>query len=176
MTVSDASILIRDIAGDAAANAASSVKPSGDALNQIDEPARDNTWHDTPDISKDTLKNKVQSVYKGDPREDLQASAHAGTTQAHPSGANDPAGVARAAARDHQTGTSSGVNATGGAAAAANTLKQRVNENLDDDTKEAARSKAEAYRARTKEYFSKKMPEERREQTVWRLKVRPSNT
>ncbi len=53
-----------------------------------------------------------------------------------------------------------------------NTAVQRVNENLDDETKEQARSRAKEMRARTKEYLSKKMPEERREQTIWRLKVR----
>jgi hypothetical protein len=47
-----------------------------------------------------------------------------------------------------------------------NTLKDRADTNIDDKTKDAARAKKE----QTKQYLSKKMPEERRDQIIWRLK------
>ncbi|KAG9511462.1 hypothetical protein KCU79_g23989, partial [Aureobasidium melanogenum] len=61
--LSDATILFRDMAGDAAQKAANKVNPSEDELNQIDEPAEDNTWHDVPDLSKDNLKNQAKAKY-----------------------------------------------------------------------------------------------------------------
>ena len=63
--MSDATVLLRDMAGDAAQTAASKVNPSDDALNQIDRPAPDNTWHDTPDLSKDNLKNQAKGTWCG---------------------------------------------------------------------------------------------------------------
>ncbi|KAK3322207.1 hypothetical protein B0H66DRAFT_574522 [Apodospora peruviana] len=166
----DATVLLRDVAGDAASNAAAQLKPSHEDLNNLDAPAEDNTWHDAPDFSKDNMKNKFYGVYKGDPREDAKAAANEGTSTAHPSGSSDPRDLANTAAKDQQSGTASGVDAQKGLSAAVNTVQQRVDVNLDDETKEKAQKKRDEYRARTKEYFSKKMPQERREQTVWRLK------
>lgn len=62
--LSDASVLFRDMAGDAASKAADRVSPSADDLARIDEPAPDNTWHDKPDFSKDNIKKQAQQVYK----------------------------------------------------------------------------------------------------------------
>lgn len=59
--MNDATILIRDIAGDAAEKAASKVNPNEDQLAQIDKPADDNTWHDVPDMSTGNLKNQISS-------------------------------------------------------------------------------------------------------------------
>ncbi|KAK4169433.1 hypothetical protein QBC43DRAFT_62112 [Cladorrhinum sp. PSN259] len=168
--LNDATILLRDIAGDAATNAAARVKPSHEDLNQLDSPAADNTWHETPDISKDKMKNKFNDYYKGNPKDDAKAAATQGTSAAHPSGSTDPTDLAAIAAHDQRTGASSGVNAAGGAQAAVNTLQDRVDVNLDDETKEKARAKREEYEARVRKYFSQKMPQERRDQTVWRLK------
>jgi hypothetical protein len=47
-----------------------------------------------------------------------------------------------------------------------NTLKERANQNISDDTKDNAR----AQRERAKRYLSSKMPEDRRSQTIWRLR------
>jgi hypothetical protein len=55
-SVSDAIVLLRDIAGDTAIKAASKLRPDEDALAQIDQPAEDNVWHEKPDINKDSLK------------------------------------------------------------------------------------------------------------------------
>lgn len=163
------------MAGDAAANAAQRVRPSEEDLRQIDRPAADNTWHDAPDLSKDNARQQFQRFYKGDPREDLQAAAKEGTTTAHPEGKDDPRGIAEHVERDRAAGTAnSGVNATGGASAAVNKLQDTVNGQLTDEArakKEDARNRGREYREKTKNYFNRKVPEERREQIVWRLKV-----
>lgn len=166
----DASILLRDMAGDAATNAAARVKPGEGDLAQIDRPADDNTWHDTPDFSKDNFKKQVQGFYKGDVKEDLQAAVSQGTSAAHPEGSSDPRDLAGRTAQDQQTGTSSGVDARSGAQAAVGTLQDRLNANVDPETREKAQSKAKEYRARAKDYLGRKVPQERREQTIWRLK------
>jgi hypothetical protein len=156
--LNDAVLLLRDMAGDAAENAASKVKPSSDALAQIDKPADDNTWHEAPNLSKDNVKSQLQNVYKGDAKEDAKAVANAGVNAAQP------------------TGTTADGQA--GANAAQGTASQKINENVSDETqqqvkdaKNSAKETAAEYRARVKEYMSKKVPEERREQTVWRLKA-----
>ncbi|KAM7202272.1 Protein of unknown function (DUF4449) domain containing protein [Naviculisporaceae sp. PSN 640] len=168
--LNDATVLLRDIAGDAATNAAAKVRPSEEDLRSIDEPAADNTWHEKPDFSKDKMKKQFQDVYKGDPKQDGKAALSQGTSTAHPSGSSDPRDLGNSAMHERQTGTSTGINAQAGASAAVNTLQQKVDENVDDETKEKAKKRADEYRARTKEYFSRKIPQERREQTVWRLK------
>ena len=54
--LSDAGVLLRDMAGDAAQKTANKVNPDEDRLNQIDEPAPENTWHDVPDLNPSALK------------------------------------------------------------------------------------------------------------------------
>lgn len=170
-SVKDATVLFRDMGADAASKAANKVRPDEGDLRNLDRPADDNTWHDAPDFSKDNLKKQAQGVYGGNPVEDIKHAKNQATQEAHPSGSNDPKDLAKTAARDQQTGGNSGVDARQGAAAGASALKQRVNANVNDDTKEDARRKKEEYKARTKEYFSQKVPDERRDQIIWRLKV-----
>jgi hypothetical protein len=145
--VNDATILIRDMAGDAASEATTRVKPSEDQLRQIDEPAGDNTWHDVPDMSAGNIRNQIKStVNKKTPvdKNDLDAS--------------------RTDAQQNQG------DAQASAIAGASTLKDRASANVPDEQKEKAKQKAQEKREKTKNYLSKKMPEERREQTIWRLK------
>lgn len=149
------------MAGDAATNAAARVKPSDQDLAQIDHAAEDNVWHDTPDLSKEGVKKQLKGVYKGTPAEDAQAAVADGTAAAHPTGSTDPTDLANAP----------DVDAQAGATAAMDTLQQRVGANVSDETKQAVKSKAQEYRARAKEYLSAKMPKDRRDQTIWRLKV-----
>lgn len=155
LTVNDASILLRDIAGDAATNAAGKVRPSDDRLAQIDRPADDNTWHDAPDFSKQNIKSQIQSSYKGDnPQQDAQQVAANATTAAQ------------------GTSTDSGVNVAAGIDAAKQTAQERtgVSDQEAAEAKEAANKRAAEYRAKTLDYLKKKVPQERREQTIWRLK------
>jgi hypothetical protein len=167
--LSDATILLRDMAGDAASKAANKVRPADEDLQQIDRPAADNTWHDKPDLSKDNLKNQAKGFYGGNPVADVKAAAAAGTQAAHPDGSDNPQDFQNV--RDPRQ-----VDAQGGLSAAANTLKDRVNDKIPDDSKESAKAKKEEYKNRTKDYLKSKMPEDRRDQTIWRLKVRWSGS
>lgn len=149
--VSDASILVRDIAGDAAGNAATRIKPSEDRLNQIDAPAEDNTWHDVPNLSTAELKaqardqfNKNKPVSKGD----VQSATDSANAAAQDPNA-DPQVVAKQ-------------NASNLADTAAQNLKQ----NVPEEHKEKARD----LQNRTKTYLGDKVPKERRDQTIYRLK------
>lgn len=163
--------MLRDIAGDAATNAAARVRPSQEDLQQIDAPAADNTWHEKPDLSRDQVKSKFNDFYKGNPKEDAKHVMGEATSAAHPDGSANPRDLAGPAARDARTGANSGIDAQKGISAAANTAQRRFDQNFDDETREKAKNKKEEYKARTREYFQKKVPQERREQTIWRLKV-----
>jgi len=146
----DATLLLRDVASDAATKAATGLRPSEDDMARIDEPADGHTWHEAPDV-KD-LKKQVQGHVKG---------AAGGLKASRDSGA--------AAAQEESAG---GADAgKSGARAAQETAGQKMKENVPDETQETAKNKAAEYRARGREYFSKKMPEERREATIMRLKV-----
>lgn len=155
LTVNDASILLRDIAGDAATNAAGKVRPSDDRLAQIDRPADDNTWHDAPDFSKQNIKSQIQKNYKGnDPQQDAHQVAENAANAAQ-----DPS-------------TDSGVNVAAGLDAAKQSAQEKTGVTDQDaaEAKQAANKRAAEYRAKTLEYLKKKIPQERREQTIWRLK------
>ena len=60
IVVSDATILLRDIAGDATQKASGKLKPSENELSQIDQPAEENVWHEKPNISKEDIKAKFR--------------------------------------------------------------------------------------------------------------------
>ncbi|KAK6607027.1 hypothetical protein H4I95_04676 [Botrytis cinerea] len=159
--LNDAVILLRDIAGDAATNAAARLNPSEDQLSQIDRPADDNTWHENPNISAAKIQ-KNQPIDKNDVKEAVGDA----NQQAHPSGSRDPADTVQLAGRDQQYNTASGIDGEAGAQAGANTLKQRASENIPEETKERGRET----RDRTKNYLQQKLPEERRDNLIHRLK------
>lgn len=169
--MSDATVLLRDIAGDAAQNAANRVNPSQEQLSQIDRPADDNTWHDVPQVGD--LKSQARDIYgKNKPfsRGDLEDAAGDATQAGNPTGSRDPTEAGRLAAHDQQHGTSSGVDAAGGAIAGIQSLKDKASANIPDENKDRARELKDTSKARTQNYLKNKMPQERREQTVWRLK------
>jgi hypothetical protein len=87
---------------------------------------------------------------------------------AHPSGSRDPADAATAAGQSSRVDAQ--VGGATGAQAGAFTLKQRASENVSDEDKDKAHETARANKERTKNYLASKMTEERREQTIWRLK------
>ncbi|KAI3329555.1 hypothetical protein F4824DRAFT_381410 [Ustulina deusta] len=146
--LSDASILIRDMAGDAATNTATKLRPSEEKLNQIDTPADDNTWHDAPDFSN--VKSQLQRVYKKSPSQDAKDAAN--TTV---EGARQPDGTPSPQA---------------GAETAAGAVSENINANISEEDREAAKTTAAEYRRRAREYLNKKVPQERRDHIVWRLK------
>ncbi|KAK6610836.1 hypothetical protein H4I96_02434 [Botrytis cinerea] len=167
--LNDAVILLRDIAGDAATNAAARLNPSEDQLSQIDRPADDNTWHENPNISAGNMKTQMkQKFQKNQPidKNDVKEAVGDANQQAHPSGSRDPADTVQLAGRDQQYNTASGIDGEAGAQAGANTLKQRASENIPEETKERGRET----RDRTKNYLQQKLPEERRDNLIHRLK------
>lgn len=167
--MSDASVLLRDIAGDAAQKTATKINPSGDALNQIDEPAEDNTWHDVPNLSPSNLRSQARDQYnkqKPFSRGDMQNAAGDATQTAHPSGSRDPADAAMLEAESRDQGTDSGMDPGAGANAATGNLRSQASANVPDETKDKARDA----RDRTRNYMNSKLPKERREQTIFRLK------
>ena len=159
--MNDATILLRDIAGDAAQNAATRINPSEDQLGQIDTAAEENTWHDVPDFSKDNLRKQMNDRRPFGKKDAAEAAGDAAEV-AHPAGIRDPTDTAATAAVDQQQGTASGVDARAGVQAGTENLKDRVDPETRDKTREL--------RERTQNYMKTKMPRERRDQTIWRLK------
>lgn len=171
--MSDAIILLRDMAGDAAQSAASKVNPSQDQLSQVDRPAADNTWHEAPDFSSGNLKSKASNfVDRNSPlsRKDLQDSAGDAAQIAHPSGSRNPQDAAELAARDQQQGGSSGIDVQAGVQAGMNSLKDKISSNTSGETRDRVKNNAQAAKDKTRNYLNNKMPEDRRNQTIWRLK------
>jgi hypothetical protein len=171
--VSDAQILLRDMVGDAATSAANRVNPGEDQLAQIDRPAEDNTWHEAPDLSGQNIKGQLRSQWdKNKPfgGETIDKAAGDAAEAAHPEGQRDPAAVANYAAQQRQQqqqgGIPAGIDAHAGAQAGVSTLVNEASANIPEETKEQQRKLAD----KSRDYLSKKMPKERREQTIWRLK------
>jgi hypothetical protein len=159
--LSDASTLLRDIAGDAAMNTANKVKPSEDELNQIDQPADDNVWHENPDMSRGNLQNQLKDKLPIGKKEAKQVVGDANQA-ANPDGSRDPRDTAQRGAHEQQTGQQTGLNAQQGLEQA----KQSLSQNIPEEDKDRARAR----RDQLNNYLKGKMPEERREQTIWRLK------
>lgn len=154
--LNDATILVRDIAGDAAQTAANKVNPDQEKLARIDEPAPDNTWHDVPDLSKDGLKAQARDTYNNNKpfgREDAAQAAQEGLDHAQ-----------------SQQGASNTEAAQAGIQHAAGNLQAQAEANVPDETQENVRNAKQAAVQNTKNYLNKKMPQERRDQTFWRLK------
>ncbi|KAI9830502.1 MAG: hypothetical protein M1826_004739 [Phylliscum demangeonii] len=171
--LNDATVLLRDMAGDAAQTAANKINPSQDQLSQIDRPAEENTWHDTPDLSRQNLKDRALNTFnKNKPfdRQDLKEAAGDATQAAHPTGSRDPKDAANLAANDQRDGTSSGVDGRAGLGAGLSSLKEKASNNVPDDVQDQAKDRARNAAGQTREYLDKKMPQERRDQAIWRLK------
>lgn len=167
--IMDAVILLRDMAGDVAIHTASRINPSEEQLRQIDRPAPENEWHEKPNLSKDNFKQQIRekvNVNKPLNRQDLHEVAGNATQTADPYGSRNPRDVADRSARDQRSGTQSGVDAAAGVRSGADNLVQKLDENIPEEHKQKSRQ----YRDQTKEYLHRKMPEDRRGQTIWRLK------
>lgn len=153
-------MLLRDIAGDAAGKVADKVNPDDEQLARIDHPAPDNTWHEKPEVSLGGIKQQIQSAI---PSVKQDAKDVAGDAQqgADPAGSRDPNAAAnRAQNQDAQQGAQAGLQSA----------KDKVSSRIPDEHKERAKETAKEYRARTNEYFKKKLPKDRREQIIYRLK------
>lgn len=134
-TVNDATILLRDMAGDAAEKTASKINPSQEQLSQVDKPAEDNVWHENPSGSQ--IKDQVKSTFnKNKPfsQEDVQG----------------------AASNAYQANESPDMNAQTAANTAANALKSSASDNVPDETKDKMRESKARTQERTKQYLSSK--------------------
>ncbi|KAJ5722200.1 hypothetical protein N7488_000235 [Penicillium malachiteum] len=120
--LSDATVLLRDIAADASQKAANSVRPSEEQLAQIDSPAEENVWHEKPNVSKDDFKKRFKRN-KAD-KASLASESIVESTEAGDAASVTPSEMSRTRKLANQT----------------------------------------------KEYLAEKIPKERREQTIWRLK------
>jgi len=163
----DAQILFRDIAGDAATKAARRVNPSEDELSQIDRPAPDNQWHDVPD--KERLKQQArETIDRNKPlsRDEARQAVGNTTQAADPNGSRDPRETANKAAQDQRHGTNNGVDARSGVKAGVDTLRDHMRENIPDEHQDRAKRQWGS----TKNYFGDKLNEDRRKQTIYRLK------
>lgn len=146
----DVVVLGRDIAGDAAQKAATKINPSEDELAQIDEAAPDDTWHENPDLSKDKLKqqwNDRKPFGKDDVKDAADKSANA---------AQNP---------DGSYSASDALNA--------GSSHLQSKSDVDPDTQDKAdqaQGKASEYKDRSTAYLKDKVPQERRDQAIWRLK------
>lgn len=163
--MSDSTILLRDVAGDAAQKTADRVNPTQEQLNQIDQPEADNVYYDKPDLSKENLRAQAQQAKSNVPlgREDVKKAAGDATQTAHPSGTRDPAD---AASRDRQYGDTTGVDPRQGAKEGLGTVQARAEQNMSEEQKQQLRERKE----RARNYLEEKVPKERREQVIWRLK------
>lgn len=141
-------VLARDVAGDAATTAANKVNPSEEQLSQIDQPASDNTWHESPDFQgmKDKVQSRMPNKNKEEAKGDAQAEAQARANQAEQ-------------ARQQ-----------GGAGAAVGNLKDQAGSNMSEQDKQKAREQRDKVQEKAQNYIKEKMPKERREQTIFRLK------
>jgi hypothetical protein len=95
----------------------------------------------------------VKNAYGGNPKTDAQDIADDAANAALPEGAE-----------------SSTVDAVAGQSAVQSNVQQKVDEKVDPETKERVKKANEEYRRRAKEYFNRKMPEERKDQIIFRLK------
>lgn len=99
-------------------------------------------------------------------RNDLKNAAGDATQAAHPSGSRDPADAAALEADARDQGTDSGMDPQAGANQALGNLRGTASQNIPDETKDQARNT----KNRTNDYLRSKVPKERRDQTIFRLK------
>ena len=175
--LSDASILFRDMAADAASSATQTIRPDEEKLNQIDEPAPDHTWHDTPPKPSELLNSAKSQLADRTGGGNLQQAGKeaAGDVSEQTTGKRDPKEAANTV---KSQGKNADVDAKGGAAQGAKSAANKVQENVDTDKlKEQGRQTAQQAKetaVKAKEsavgYLKEKVPEERRDQTVHRLR------
>jgi len=147
----DFTLLGRDIAADASSTVTQKIRPNQDRLKNIDEPARDHTWHESPP-SMGEIKKFLKSTVPG-VSEDQSTGGIKGTADEHANQTNR-----------------NDIDQTTGATASLQSAKERVSNQIPDEHKEKAREVRDSTKARTKDYLNDKIPQERRDQTIYRLK------
>jgi len=148
--VGDATILLRDVVAETAQKAAAHIRPSEEQLAQVDQPADENVWHDMPDLSKGKAKAAVKS----------QLDKLKPAVSSIPPFPRFLRNILLTISQGRET---TGDDQQG---AAADTDAAPKDEDVPAETKKRSRDLAD----RVKAFLSEKMPEERRDQTIWRLK------
>lgn len=136
----------------------------------MDDPAPDHQWHEPPNFNKDNIKQQFrEKANRKAPvdENDLREVTGNATQAADPNGNRDPRRTAEGVANERQRGQANGgVNLKAGLVHGVDELAQRTKEGIPEEQKDRARENRE----RTRRYLHSKMPRERREQTIWRLK------
>ena len=157
--LNDASILLRDMAGDAASKAANKINPSESELNQIDDAAEENTWHDVPDMSRDNIRGQMKDQYKKNKPVDRNQLQDMGKNAMN--------------AADQQRNENGQPDAGAAAEHGRNQMRDAASQNMPDESKEQVedvKNRTNNVAQSGKGYLSKKLPQERRDQTIHRLK------
>jgi hypothetical protein len=152
-----------------AVKSASQISPTEDELRDIDNPAPEHQWHDAPDLSRENIKNKIRQQFdqnKPVSGDDVRETVGNATQTADPHGSRDPSDTIGKTADDQRYGTASGIDSSRGIRSGVEELRQRADENLPEEQKQRMRR----FRERTTDYMRGKMPQERREQVIFRLK------
>lgn len=163
--LTDAGALLQDMSADAVEKAQEKVgispdklRPSKEKLDNLDEPAPDNQWHEKPDFEgmKNDAKSKLNQAKD-------QASNITGQAKNEAAKAKDEA---------QNSNSNEG---------AKNAVANRLDSNIPDEHREKAQEmkenakdtavqKKEEAKESTKQYLQEKIPEERRDAAIERLK------
>lgn len=128
-------------------------------MGQLDEAAPDNTWHEKPDLSKNNLKKQAQNVYGGNAKKDAKDVAQAGIQASNIQQSNI-----------QQSNAAAEVDRQAAQSAVRQVAEDKVDQKVDDETKQKVKERNAEYRRRARSYFDKKMPKERKDQIIFRLK------
>ncbi|KAG0129171.1 hypothetical protein HOY82DRAFT_611140 [Tuber indicum] len=165
--LNDAVVLLRDIAGDAATKTASRISPTEDQLRQMDNPAPDHQWVDAPNLSRENFRSQVRSQFnqnKPVPRGEAIGSA---TQATDPHGSRDTRDATTRTTHDERKNRDAGgLDASSGIRGGAEEVRQRAQDNVPEGQKQRVPEHME----RASNYMQNKMPQERREQVIFRLK------
>ncbi|CAD6506128.1 BgTH12-07058 [Blumeria graminis f. sp. triticale] len=166
--LNDATIIFRDIAGDTAQKAVEMINPTDDQLSQLDKPADQNTWHDAPNLSANNIKQQIMSTFtKKAPLDhtDIQDAVGSAAHASHPEGDHDIVN-STGLRQDQRSSTPTVLNAQARVHNATTNLTDKLASNIPEESRDKARDRRE----RGKTYISGKISQERRDQTIFRLK------
>ena len=177
----DVTLLVRDMAADAASNATQRIRPDKERLGKIDEPAPDHTWHEAPPSIgqiKNQFRDKVSSPQDGKDdgvgraKQETQSVAHDHSQDT--TGQSDYEETGRRAVDEHVKDRSRiDVDQKAGQQAGVQSAKDRVSDlsdSIPDEHKDRAREVGQTAKSQTKDYLNRKVSQERRDQTIYRLK------
>ena len=145
------------------------MNPSEEQLSQIDQPAEDNTWHEKPDFSnvKQQIRDRVPS--KEQAKQEAKEAAGDVSQSAHPQGVRDPASP-DAPSIDRQQAAAESTDPNQSARQGGQVGKEHAKSKIGGRFTEDEKQRMREYRERTNNYFKEKVPKERRDQLIFRLK------